>query len=553
MKSKKIVIGITIFFIISICLSINTQGANTGACDPSSTGDNNNEWLTPTRAYTQDDRWARGYSGNPAQDEQDYYTFDFSFTNFYEILGIELSIDGFASGKFATLSAKLSWDGGSSYTSAKGWNSMPASDTDTYYVYGSPTDNWGHTWTEDEFSNANFRLHLRAQHILSARYVYVDHMYINVFYKAEPTDVTNFKSISVSCSKNVNLSWTNPTNNFDNNNDYIRIQRDTTDYPNSISDGTNIYNNTPNSATPYYIDTTTNYDTLYYYSIWAFNLTYHLWSDGYDTAEVRTPCDSDCPDYNECPNISTIQYYNYSDDTIKYFNISITNEFDNTTCTHWVNETIIGYEVNETECPEYNECPNYSNIVYYNYSDDDIIYFNISIEDEYDNSTCTHWVNSTQNGYELNTTACDSCCPSYSDIKYFEYSDDNMTKINVSIEDEYDNTTCTHWANASMEEYEINEDNWLEIAGFSLESGELGIVLVFLLFAIAFNIDQEEKKNIWKPILFFLDTPIALATGIFYIGNTWFSIEWWAGICLFSFAIILSMAGLYYGLNFGRR
>ena len=87
----------------------------------------------------------------------------------------------------------------------------------------------------------------------------------------------------------------------------------------------------------------------------------------------------------------------------------------------------------------------------------------------------------------------------------------------------------------------------------TIGAGLLGIILTLVLILIAFKLDEEEKKNIWKPIILFLDVPIALATGIYYIGNSANSILYWIGIIMFALAIILSFAGLYYGLNFGRK
>jgi len=128
-------------------------------------------------------------------------------------------------------------------------------------------------------------------------------------------------------------------------------------------------------------------------------------------------------------------------------------------------------------------------------------------------------------------------------IVWVNFTDQNIT-FNVSV-DKTDDT------NTSI--YTINDNNWLLMSGISLESGELGILIVFILFSLAFIVDKEENKNIWKPIILFLTVPISLATGIYYLGNNIFSIEWWIGILMFCFAIILSMAGLYYGLNFGRK
>lgn len=77
----------------------------------------------------------------------------------------------------------------------------------------------------------------------------------------------------------------------------------------------------------------------------------------------------------------------------------------------------------------------------------------------------------------------------------------------------------------------------------------LGILLSLVIFAFAYYSD---KDRLFKPILFFLDTPICLAVGISLLGNTVNSLSWWIGIIWFFFAIICSFAGLYYGLGFGR-
>jgi len=98
-----------------------------------------------------------------------------------------------------------------------------------------------------------------------------------------------------------------------------------------------------------------------------------------------------------------------------------------------------------------------------------------------------------------------------------------------------------------------NENSIGDSMEITLGINFLGIILMLAIFLLGFWADQEEKKNIWKPILMFLDTPIALALALNYISNSIFSVGWWIGVILFCFAIILSMAGLYYGLNFGRR
>lgn len=98
----------------------------------------------------------------------------------------------------------------------------------------------------------------------------------------------------------------------------------------------------------------------------------------------------------------------------------------------------------------------------------------------------------------------------------------------------------------------MNNDDYPFISGFNLGDGLLGLMLVFGIFSLAILMGREENE-IWRPILLFFDTPISLATGIFYVGSSVFSIEWWIGVLLILFAILLSLGGLYYALEFGRK
>lgn len=90
-------------------------------------------------------------------------------------------------------------------------------------------------------------------------------------------------------------------------------------------------------------------------------------------------------------------------------------------------------------------------------------------------------------------------------------------------------------------------------SNFSLDIAFLGLLLVMAIFYLAFKVDKDERKNIWKPILLFLDTPISLAVGVDYLGYARFSVGWWIGIVFFCFAVLVGFAGLYYSLKFGKK
>lgn len=54
---------------------------------------------------------------------------------------------------------ELSWDGGTSWTTARS-QALTGGSTITTYTLGSPSDTWGRTWTGANFSNANFRVRI---------------------------------------------------------------------------------------------------------------------------------------------------------------------------------------------------------------------------------------------------------------------------------------------------------------------------------------------------------------------------------------------------------
>jgi len=51
---------------------------------------------------------------------------------------------------------QLSWDGGTTWTTAKQTPRLTTSEAT--YILGGPSDNWGRTWTLTNLTNTNFRL-----------------------------------------------------------------------------------------------------------------------------------------------------------------------------------------------------------------------------------------------------------------------------------------------------------------------------------------------------------------------------------------------------------
>ena len=110
-------------------------------------------------------------------------------------------------------------------------------------------------------------------------------------------------------------------------------------------------------------------------------------------------------------------------------------------------------------------------------------------------------------------------------------------QVNVSLNASVNVTGGGGTGGGGMEEFIFNE-------------GLLGIILSICLFIVALFLSID--RDIWRPILLFLDVPISLATGIYYVSSSLFSVSWWVGVVFIVFAVLLSMGGLYYGLSFGR-
>ena len=99
-----------------------------------------------------------------------------------------------------------------------------------------------------------------------------------------PPEKPSSFSASASSTSQIDLSW-----NKGAGADYTRIQRKTGSYPTSISDGTNIYNDTGTSKS----DTSLSSGIKYYYSAWSWNATEGLWSEEQDPAQKSATTSSD--------------------------------------------------------------------------------------------------------------------------------------------------------------------------------------------------------------------------------------------------------------------
>jgi methionine-rich copper-binding protein CopC len=143
-------------------LSCTSQAAVT-----SSAGDNNGYQTSPANAC-QDGSGAAVDTNSgtstttsctsTAKDKHVFSNFNADVNSGATINGIEVRLDGWADSTSSSprFCVQLSWNGGSSWTTAKQTSTLSTSERT--YILGSTSDNWGRTWSSSNFSNANFRV-----------------------------------------------------------------------------------------------------------------------------------------------------------------------------------------------------------------------------------------------------------------------------------------------------------------------------------------------------------------------------------------------------------
>jgi hypothetical protein len=103
--------------------------------------------------------------------------------------GTVASVDGIAlradlslnnNGGTTLFCAQLSWDGGTNWTALK--SITPTGAAETTYTFGGAADDWGHTWTGSQLSNANFRVRIIDAASQTTKDFRLDFLAVNVTY-----------------------------------------------------------------------------------------------------------------------------------------------------------------------------------------------------------------------------------------------------------------------------------------------------------------------------------------------------------------------------------
>lgn len=146
--------------------------ANTGFLTAASNaadsgGDGDGFASNPTRAYTDNNSFAVDTnSGNGTgvdcagvdKDKHRFYNYDINVPPGADIDGIDVRLDARVDNTAGAprMCVQLSWDGGTTWTTAKTTNNLTTSEV--AYTLGNASDTWGRSWTETDLTNSNFRL-----------------------------------------------------------------------------------------------------------------------------------------------------------------------------------------------------------------------------------------------------------------------------------------------------------------------------------------------------------------------------------------------------------
>ncbi len=158
----------------------------------SSAGDNNGFQSNPANAYADGGGLAVDTNSgtntntsctNTGKDKHVYYNYNVSVPGATAIDGIEVRLDGLADriAGAPRFCVQLSWDGGTSWTTAKQTGTLTTSQAT--YLLGGAADNWGRTWAVGELANTGFRVRISMVASNTARDFSLDWVAVRVTYR----------------------------------------------------------------------------------------------------------------------------------------------------------------------------------------------------------------------------------------------------------------------------------------------------------------------------------------------------------------------------------
>ena len=118
-----------------------------------------------------------------AKDKHNFYNYNISIPSATAIQGIQVRLDARADSTSGSpkICVQLSWNGGSSWVTAKQTSTLSTSEAT--YTLGGTADTWGRTWSLSEFTNTNFRVRVIDVASNTSRDFYLDYLAVNITYQ----------------------------------------------------------------------------------------------------------------------------------------------------------------------------------------------------------------------------------------------------------------------------------------------------------------------------------------------------------------------------------
>ncbi len=158
---------------------------DTGLLDPAADaadtgGDGDGFESNPTNAFA--DAGGNATNTDGAADRHRFYNYGISIGSSCSITGIEVRLDWWldSTAGVSSMSVEVSWDGGTTWTSAK--TDTVESTTEHTATLGGSSDTWVRTWAVSEFSDANFRARLTSNSDDVLRDFLLDWVPVTVYY-----------------------------------------------------------------------------------------------------------------------------------------------------------------------------------------------------------------------------------------------------------------------------------------------------------------------------------------------------------------------------------
>lgn len=161
------------------------QAADTG-------GDGNGFQTNPANAFSDNALFAVDTDSgtntntsctNAGKDRHRFTNFGFSLPAGATGVGVEVQLQAKVDATTGSpkMCVQLSWDGGATWTTAL--ITATLSKSEATYVLGSPSNNWGHTWSASEFNNGSFLARVINVASNTSRDFYLDWLAVRVTYR----------------------------------------------------------------------------------------------------------------------------------------------------------------------------------------------------------------------------------------------------------------------------------------------------------------------------------------------------------------------------------